>query len=309
MWGEILGAAANAAANWLGGERQQEHTMDNMQWSANFNADEAAKNREWQERMSNTSWQRSTADMQAAGINPMLAFMKGGASTPPGGQGSSSPGAGPQYHLGAAEGATAVSAASLRDKEQQVADAEIDLKRGQTQVANETVTLVIEQASQTAAFRALNESQKDQVIQAIKNAILEGYEIAARTHRWSTVAAHDIASAGQAHAATAEHQARTINLQADTALREAQRILTQWETRHTSIRSALSELDLPKAQNEAKAQSTWWKTNVTPYLSDVGHVVGAASSAATAAAAARFATRGLGAGQGLKYPGTNIRRD
>lgn len=38
--------------------------------------------REWQERMSNTSYQRGTADMLKAGINPMVAFSQGGAATP-----------------------------------------------------------------------------------------------------------------------------------------------------------------------------------------------------------------------------------
>lgn len=48
-----------------------------------FSADEAQKQRDWEEWMSNTAFQRQVKDMQAAGVNPALAI-SGGASTPSG---------------------------------------------------------------------------------------------------------------------------------------------------------------------------------------------------------------------------------
>lgn len=62
-------------------QKSRDHATSERQGAETFNALEAQKNRDWQEYMSNTSYQRAMSDMQKAGINPLLAYDQGGAQS------------------------------------------------------------------------------------------------------------------------------------------------------------------------------------------------------------------------------------
>ncbi len=80
VWGAIIGAAATIGSGLLAGRASAQGAE-----KQNREARLAAKTQmDFQERMSNTQYQRGMADMRLAGLNPILAYRQGGAGTPGG---------------------------------------------------------------------------------------------------------------------------------------------------------------------------------------------------------------------------------
>uniref|UniRef100_UPI004048AE69 hypothetical protein n=1 Tax=Mariniflexile sp. TaxID=1979402 RepID=UPI004048AE69 len=81
---DFAGAAIGGLLGLSGQEEANDSNREIAERNSAFNAGQAALNRDFQRDMSNTSYQRAVVDMKAAGLNPMLAYSQGGASTPSG---------------------------------------------------------------------------------------------------------------------------------------------------------------------------------------------------------------------------------
>lgn len=154
-----------------------------------FQSAQAVANRDFQERMSNTSYQRSTADLAKAGLNPMLALMHGGSSTPGGAQGHGSKAGDPggagypssRYDFTAAaqiENLEAVTERAHAERDRVIAETKEIEARTPTHAANIELTLQkvaessanirkILQEAETSGFSAQNIEQQTRNLKEI----------------------------------------------------------------------------------------------------------------------------------------------
>lgn len=140
MWPALIGAAASLGGGLMGMLGQQSANSQNaaLSWQAMQQQQQMAREQmQFQERMSNTAYQRSMADMKAAGLNPILAYQQGGASSPAGAMGS-------------------MTAATMQNELDPLAEGMSSAAKNAKEA--EGIDLVKEQAKQTASQTDLNKA-------------------------------------------------------------------------------------------------------------------------------------------------------
>lgn len=254
----------NTGLSWAGGEANR---------TREFNALESARNRDWQAwqaslnrnyatDMSNTSWQRGVADMKKAGINPMLAFSKGGASTPtvgsgPGGQGSSGI---PGYSLSRMENAlgagvnSALAAATT--------GAMVDRTKAETDRIRMETLLTEAQIPRTRQDTLTSASAEELNIARRANASLEYNKMLREIDLLSE------------HINVRKEDVQIAKENVRNAYLTGKNI--EANTSNTRMNTLLNSLDEQKKRNEAEAEKTPWKRNVSPFLGDVGRITSSA---------------------------------
>lgn len=244
-------------ANWMHQEEMQEDEQV-------FNASQAGLQREWAQNMSNTQYQRGVADMRAAGLNPALAYERGGAGVPSGASASSGSGPGgsaPRFTESmqaasaaavnaALEDRTRAEAGKVRAEEKEILartptyGVQIDRLRQDIAESQEKIRLMVAQGEQTYASASVAR-------QSVVNMQAELPRIRATVDQLRSMAALN------------DQQVQALAVQMGKSVAETKEIVQRVGANLPAVQGALvkaeeflKRMQAPEAMNQAGLHST-----------------------------------------------------